>query len=105
MERTRVGIVGQGRSGHGIHGLALSQLPETYRIVAVCDPIAERTRDAETSHGAKGYRDWREMIQRDDLDLVVVAPPSHLHVPISTAALEAGHNVLCDRQACRPACG
>lgn len=103
MDRIKVGIIGQGRSGHDIHVRALTSMQNTYQVAAVCDVLKDRTRDAESALGARGYTDWREMVARDDLDLIVVAPPSHLHVPMTTAALEAGRNVLCDKPVARRA--
>jgi len=99
----RVGIIGQGRSGRNIHSENLKKLPEKYTIVAVSDELEERRRMAERDYGCKAYSDYREMMKRDDLDLIVNATPSHLHVPVSLELLEAGFNVLCEKPLARKA--
>ena len=96
----RVGIVGQGRSGYSIHASWLRR-DRKYKIVAVADPLADRRAQAEAELGAAAYEDHREMIRRDDLDLVVNACPSHLRVPIALDCFKAGHHVLCEKPLAR----
>ncbi len=99
-KRIRVGIIGQGRSGYSIHADHLRH-DRRYEIVAVVDPIAERRQQAEQEFGAQTYASHREMLGRKDLDLVVNAAPSYLHVPITLELLEAGYNVLCEKPLAR----
>lgn len=98
--RIRVGIIGQGRSGYDIHADHLRR-DARYKIVAVVDPLADRRKLAEEELGAEAYADCGEMLERDDLDLVVNAAPSHLHVPLTLDAFKAGHNVLCEKPLAR----
>jgi len=98
----RVAILGQGRSGYDIHARHLAR-DRRYTIVAVAEPLADRREQAEREFGAQTYEDYRDLIRRDDLDLVVNAAPSHLHVPISLEVLAAGHNVLCEKPLARRA--
>lgn len=98
----RVGIIGQGRSGYSIHAAHLSQDPQ-YQIVAVADLLPERCRHAEEEFGCTGYEDYRDLLKRDDLDLVVNATPSHLHVPVTLDLLKAGLNVVCEKPLARRA--
>jgi predicted dehydrogenase len=97
MHILRVAILGQGRSGRDIHGAHLSKDAERYRIVAVADPLEERRSRAEAEYGSETYADYRPLLERDDLDLVVNAAPSRFHVPLTLQFLEAGFNVLCDK--------
>jgi len=99
-KRIGVGIIGQGRSGHDIHADHLRR-DKRYRIVAVVDPLPERREQAQQEFGAEAYASHEEMLGRKDLDLVVNAAPSHLHVPITLELLEAGHNVLCEKPLAR----
>jgi scyllo-inositol 2-dehydrogenase (NADP+) len=103
MKKLRVGIIGQGRSGYSIHVHTLSLAQDKFQIVAVCDPIVERTREAKENLKAEAYTDYRKLLERKDLDLVVNSSPSHLHVPITTEALKAGQNVLCEKPFARRA--
>ncbi len=106
MQRLRVGIIGQGRSGLSIHAHSLTSiegLTERYQIVAAADPLEDRAKRAETDFGCAPYTDYRQMLKRDDLDLVINASPSHLHVPITLETLEAGHNCLSEKPFARRA--
>ncbi|HHY23752.1 MAG TPA: Gfo/Idh/MocA family oxidoreductase [Clostridiaceae bacterium] len=101
MKTIRVAIIGQGRSGRDIHGAYLKQVPEQYKIVAVTDPIEERRKRAEEEYSCKSYLDYHEILQLDNIDLIVNATPSHLHVPVTLDILNAGFNVLCEKPLAR----
>ena len=45
----------------------------------------------------KWYEDYRELLQRPDIEAVVIALPLHLHAPVAIAAMEAGKHVLCEK--------
>lgn len=96
MQPIRVGIIGQGRSGRDIHGVYLATDPR-YRIVAVADALADRRARAEQEYGCASHADAADLIRRQDIDLVVNSSFSFQHVPLTLAALEAGHHVLCEK--------
>ncbi|MCC7264061.1 MAG: Gfo/Idh/MocA family oxidoreductase [Candidatus Latescibacteria bacterium] len=93
----RVGVLGQGRSGLDIHSRWFQRSPGKYQIVAIADALADRRQRAETELKCETYADYRRLLARDDLDLVVNALPSHLHPKVSVEALEAGHHVVCEK--------
>ncbi len=97
MKRIRVGIIGQGRSGRDIHGNYLSTDHRRFKIVAAVDPLKQRRDRARQEYGCEVYLEHLKMLERDDLDLVVNAAPSHLHVPITMDCLNAGFNTLCEK--------
>jgi len=101
-KQIRVGIIGQGRSGYSIHAAWLNR-DKKYKVVAVAEPLADRRARAEEEFGAVAYEDYREMIKRDDLDLVVNATLSHTRVPFALDILKAGHHVLCEKPLARRA--
>lgn len=96
MKVIRVGIIGQGRSGWSIHADYL-RTDERFKIAAVADAIESRRQYAVQNLGCEAVADYRDLLARKDLDLVVNASFSHLHAPISLAALKAGHNVLSEK--------
>ncbi|WP_274653330.1 Gfo/Idh/MocA family protein [Paenibacillus humicola] len=102
-KRLQVGIIGQGRSGKNIHADTLSRLPDKFRIAAVADPLEDRRQRAKEEFGCDTYADYREMIERTDLDFVVNTTPSHLHVPVSLELLQKGQHVLCEKPLARTA--
>ena len=97
MAKIRVGIVGFGRSGRDIHAAALLKQPSKYQIVAVTDPLKQRRDRAARELGCDAYRDDHRLFQHDDIDLIINASPSHLHVPISLEILRAGFNCVCEK--------
>ncbi|MCO7220358.1 Gfo/Idh/MocA family protein [Klenkia sp. PcliD-1-E] len=94
--------------GHAFMGAAHSQawrtaprffdLPLSPEMAVVVGRDAERTTAAADRLGwAESATDWREVITRDDVDLVDVCTPGDTHAQIAIAALEAGKHVLCEK--------
>jgi len=67
-----------------------------YPVVGLCDVDLSRAkkRRAEFFPEAKVYRDWRDVLRRDDVEVVDLAAHPHQRVPMIEAALEAGKHVL-----------
>ncbi len=100
MRKIKVAILGQGRSGRGIHAHSLIKLvSDKYEIVAVCDPIIERCNETKADTGCDVYSDYKELLKRKDIDIVLNITPSNKHVSICREILEAGFNVLTDKPA------
>lgn len=109
-DRVAVGFVGTG--GRGGDGLIVDFLKHgDAQCAAVCDCFADRrearAKQIETAYagkaGAANYKgvariaDFRELIQRKDIDAVAIATPDHWHVPVLTAALRAGKDVYVEK--------
>lgn len=92
-----VGVAGLGRSGWNNHVHAFRALPELYRLVAVADPDADRREQAQRVAECRGYAHFEDLLGDPAVELVVVATPTHLHVAHAVAALEAGHDVVCEK--------
>lgn len=106
MKQLSVAILGQGRSGRNIHAHCLTSIPalrERYRIALICDPLADRLAATAKDTGCATSSDWRTVLGRKDLDLVINATPSDQHVAITHDLLEAGHHVLCEKPLARRA--
>jgi scyllo-inositol 2-dehydrogenase (NADP+) len=103
MQIIRVGIIGQGRSGHDIHAhyLMTPAGQEKFKIVMVADLLKDRCQRAEQEMGCVTSTDYHDLFQRDDLDLIINSTPSHLHVPVTRDILKAGFNVLCEKPLAR----
>ncbi len=96
-----VGIAGLGRSGWNIHIHGLSELTDKFKILAVTDPLEDRLKEAEEKLGCKTYKTFDELINDKDINLVVVATPSHLHCEHTVKALKSGKNVVCEKPMAR----
>jgi myo-inositol 2-dehydrogenase/D-chiro-inositol 1-dehydrogenase len=68
-------------------------------LLAVCDVDAGHLQTALdlSGPGVKGYHDFREVLERRDIDIVHIATPPHWHALISIAAAEAGKDVWCEK--------
>jgi predicted dehydrogenase len=97
MKKIRVAVLGQGRSGRDIHVQHLLTDTRRYQIVAVVDPMKDRRDRAVQDIGCDAYTSYKPILKRDDVDLVINATPSHLHVPYSLEFLKAGFNVLSEK--------
>ena len=93
----RVAVLGQGRSGLDIHCRHFKTAPRQYQIVAICDLLGDRRRRAAEEMGCETYADYRDLLARDDLDLVVNALPSYLHFQATIESLNAGHHTICEK--------
>lgn len=94
----KVGIVGLGRAGIGMHSSELVQFPDRFAIVAACDHAKERLENLpERFKGAKLYTDYSEMLHDDNVELVSIATRHPEHVPMALQALEAGKYVNIDK--------
>ena len=84
----------------GVGGMGLGHIAyEGARLLAVCDVDANHLAQGMEAGGpgVKGYRDFREVLARPDIDIVHVATPPHWHALISVAAAEAGKDVWCEK--------
>jgi len=100
-ERVRVGIAGLGRSGWNIHAHLLEPLADKYQVAACMDPRQERRQEAAERFRCRTYADYAEMLKDPEVDLIVVATPSHLHTPCSIQAMTAGKDVVCEKPMAR----
>ncbi len=93
----RVGVLGAGAWARGAHLPGYLRDPRC-RVVAIADTEIDRARDAARECGVPtATADPRELIGRDDIDLIDVCTPSHTHFELAWAALEAGKHVLCEK--------
>ncbi len=68
------------------------------QVVALCDiyePNLKRAQDLVPA--AKGYKDYRQVLDRKDIEAVLIATPLFAHAPIAVDALKAGNHVFCEK--------
>ncbi len=103
IEKVRIGFIGLGQRGPG----AVTRIShiEGIEIKALCDKVPEkvsRTQERLVKAGlpkAKEYSGedgWKAMIDNEDLDLVYICTPWHLHTPMSLYAMRAGKHAACE---------
>lgn len=95
-DRLRIGVIGLGIMGEQY--VRIYQAHPAARVTAICTRRPERLAEVGTRYGVEGRcRDFRELIDRDDVDAVCVATPDAAHYAPLRAALEAGKHVLCEK--------
>lgn len=95
-----IGVGGMG-SGHLNYMLARRSRGDV-NIAAVCDADEKRLARALETVGspAKAYRDYRYILERKDIDAVVIATPDHWHAVQTVHAAECGKHVYVEKPAC-----
>ena len=92
-----IGHTGAGNFGHGLHtpykGI------ENVEFIAVSDPNEEGREKAAAEAGAqRSYADYRDMLEKEELDIVSVCPRWTVeHLDLITACLEAGCHVYTEK--------
>jgi predicted dehydrogenase len=96
-DRIRIGGIGTGSRGQYLLG-NVKQLENT-EILAVCDVYEPHRLQAKIRYApdAKDTGDHRAILDRNDIDAVVIATPDHWHVPLVIDAVRAGKDVYCEK--------
>lgn len=92
----RVGLIGYGAWGRH-HARAIASVPEA-ELTAICARSAENAAAARQDHPrAAIYADYRDLLEREDLELCDVVVPSDLHYDVSRAVLGSGRHLLLEK--------
>jgi predicted dehydrogenase len=95
-ELIRVGIVGCGVGRQ--HAVELQNLPDKFRVTAVCDIEPARARDVAAERGIpRVVADIDEMCRLDDVDVIDICTPSYQHYEQTLQALAADKHVICEK--------
>jgi len=108
--RITIGMIGMGRQAY--HSNLKSFLGASdVQVTAVCDVDTWRLDNARkaveehygkerptgTFKGCSIYKDFRELLDRSDIDAVMISSPDHWHVPMAIAAARAGKDICCEK--------
>lgn len=99
-----IGLVGYKFMGKA-HSNAYRQLPRFFddldvvpALKAICGRNEAGVRHAAETMGWESYEtDWRELLARDDIDIIDIVTPGNLHAEIAIAAARAGKHVFCEK--------
>ena len=104
MKTLGVGIIGYGFMGkvhsYDYRSLAIyyEPLPVRTKLVGVADAVPERVRMAVEQAGFEfGTGDWRELVARDDIQIIDICSPNSFHADQLLAAMAAGKHIYCDK--------
>jgi len=108
-ERIAMGLIGCGSHGGGWNFQLMANNP-MQQVVAVCDVDQVRMTETQTKaektysekmgttyKGCTAHGDFRDLVNRKDVDAVCIATPDHWHVLMSVFAMKAGKDVICEK--------
>jgi predicted dehydrogenase len=104
IEQVKVAIIGVGNRGSG-HVRTVHALYPKVKVMAICDIREEKARKSADYLAEKGQKvdvysgkeeSWKEMVKRDDIDLVIIASPWEDHAPMSIYSMLQGKHVACE---------
>lgn len=100
----RVTMAGIGMGGQGSGDLGQFMGDARVRVLAVCDvkfPDLEKIKKTVDgrygNQDCKAYVDYREVIARDDIDMILCATPDHWHAQITIDAMKRGKDIYCEK--------
>jgi predicted dehydrogenase len=95
-EKLRVAVVG---GGIGVsHIKAYVQLPEMFEIVAICDiDTVKAAKIAEEFSIPRVVANFSDLCAMDDIDVIDICTPPHLHFPQALEVLAAGKHAICEK--------
>ncbi|MBY0376155.1 MAG: Gfo/Idh/MocA family oxidoreductase, partial [Bryobacteraceae bacterium] len=98
-----IGVIGVGGRGSYV-ARAFTQVNEKIgnknKIVAVCDVYQKRVSVNKDRFKCDGTLDYREVLNRSDIDAVIIATPDHWHAPIALEAMDKGKDVYLEKPMC-----
>jgi predicted dehydrogenase len=95
-ERVRIGVIGTGRQG--ISNMRNALRHPDVQVVAVCDVYVPNLElGAAEAPGAQRYSDFRHVLDREDIDAIMIGTPDHWHALQTIMACQAGKDVYVEK--------
>ncbi len=92
-----VGVIGCGRLAQAVHLNNLLRM-HSVRVTALADPDPRRIREVKRmAPGATTYSDYQKLLEKADVQAVLVCTPSGIHAEVGRAALEAGKHLYLEK--------
>lgn len=91
----RVGIVGAGLQAR--RRSPVIKKDKSNEIIIISAAHLDRAKELANEMDCEAAEGWEWVRERDDIDIVLVCTPPHIHAPISIAAMESGKHVLCEK--------
>ena len=102
-ERIVMGQIGIGNMGGGLLGI-FTRDRQNFQMVAICDCHRRRVdggvarvNSVYENSDCRGYDRYEDVLDRADIDAVVIATPDHWHTKMSIEACKAGKDVFCEK--------
>jgi len=101
-DRIAIAVIGVGgRGSSDANSFArVGEKNNSCQIVAVADTYQKRVNKNKELHKCDGYLDYREILNRKDIDAVVVATPDHWHAHVALEAMDQGKDVYLEKPMC-----
>lgn len=97
VKKIRLGLIGTGSRGRGLASL-LKEMPGV-ELAGCCDIIPEHLKEGLklASKDAKGYGDYRKLLDDKNIDSVIIATPLFLHYQMAVDAIAAGKHIYLEK--------
>jgi myo-inositol 2-dehydrogenase/D-chiro-inositol 1-dehydrogenase len=90
-----IGLIGAGRIAQ-VHARAYTNVAGA-RLLAVADIVPEAADRTADTFGLEAYYDYHDLLERDDIDGVIIAVPTPSHAQVAIDAAQAGKHVFCQK--------
>jgi len=95
MDTLKFGIIGIGNIAP-THAAAINSTPNA-ELAAVATRNKEQGESFVSKYGGKWYADYHQLLKCDDIDIISICTPHHLHAQMTIDAAESGKHVLCEK--------